>query len=237
MMVEKGEKQMKKYLFLIAALGLVAVFAACSSGSEEGQVEAKVEGKIETPDSLAQIEKSHAVVGDLAPNFDLYDSRGKRVTLGDYKGKYIVLEWTDFECPYVQKHYSSGNMQQLQKNYRAKGVIWLTICSSPPGAEGYLTGKVLGDMLNKMKWDGTAYLIDKDVKTAKLYEVSTTPEMYVINPQGILIYAGAIDNKPTTHVKDIPYAKNYVAQALDAAQLGNQVQTQITPPYGCPVQY
>jgi glutathione peroxidase-family protein len=228
---------MKKYLFLISSLGLVMIYIACSSGSEEGQVEAKIEGKIKTPDSLAQIEKSHAIVGDLAPNFDLNDNQGERITLGDYKGKFIVLEWTDFDCPYVQKHYTSGNMQQLQKDYRAKGVVWLTICSSPPGAEGYLTGKDLDDMLSKMKWDGTAYLIDKDEKAAKLYKVSTTPEMYVINPQGILIYAGAIDNKATTDVKDIPYAKNYVAQALDAALLGNQVQVESTEPYGCPVQF
>lgn len=228
---------MKLFSSLIIILSLVAFSISCSGGSKEQQPEANVEGKIKTPDSLAQIEKNYAVVGDLAPNFDLDDSQGKRITLGDYKGKFIVLEWTDFACPYVQKHYSSGNMQQLQKDYRAKGVAWLTICSSSPTEEGYYTGQDLTDMLNKSKWDGTEYLVDENKKAAKLYNVSTTPEMYVINPQGILIYAGAIDNKATSDVKDIPYAKNYVAQALDDALLGNQVQVDSIPPYGCPVNY
>lgn len=227
---------MKFFASFLIVLGLIVFTASCTKNNEQ-QPEANVEGKIKTPDSLAQVEKTQAVVGDLAPNFDLDDSQGNHITLGDYKGKFVVLEWTDFECPFVQKHYTSGNMQQLQKDYRAKDVVWLTICSSTPDEEGYYTGQHLTDMLNDLKWDGTDYLIDPNKKAAMLYKVSTTPEMYVINPQGILIYAGAIDDKATSDVEDIPYAKNYVAQALDDALLGNQVQVNSTEPYGCPINY
>jgi len=228
---------MRHYLFIIAIFFTIAISFSCSTQSKDEQSESKAIQKQLAADTISELEKSTAMVGDLAPNFDLVDSEGKRITLGDYRGKFVVLEWTNFDCPYVQKLYDNGTMQKLQKDYRAKKVAWLTICSTAPGDQGYFTGKDLENELKKMNWDGNNYLIDQNKKAAGLYKVSTTPEIYIVNKQGILVYAGAVDDEAISDNKNIPYSKNYVAQALDDALLGNQVQLDSTEPYGCPLQY
>lgn len=176
-------------------------------------------------------------VGDEAPGFTLKDIDGETHSLKDLAGKYVVLEWVNLECPFVRKHYNSKNMQDMQKEYTDKGVIWLSICSS--AAE--LQGNYSPDMWKeKVKEEGavpTAVLLDPDGKVGHEYGAQTTPEMFVIDPEGKLIYAGAIDSIPSTDVEDIPKAENYVKKALDSAMAGEPVETPKTKSYGCSVKY
>lgn len=176
-------------------------------------------------------------VGQPAPDFTLQDSHGQGRHLSDYKGKYVVLEWFNHACPFVHKHYDSGNMQKLQKNYEAKGVVWFSIISSAPGKEGFVTAADANKDIESMKAAPTAVLLDPKGTVAKLYEAKTTPDMFVIDPQGQLIYKGAIDDKPTTDIADVTGAKNYVSEALDAAMSGKPVAVSATTPYGCSVKY
>jgi len=178
-----------------------------------------------------------AKVGEMAPDFKLASAAGKDVSLSSFKGKYVVLEWINFECPFVRKHYDTGNMQKLQKMYAGKDVVWLTICSSAPGKQGYYNGDELMTRLKKEGLNPTAYLIDKDGTVGKMYNAKTTPDMYVINPQGVLIYSGAIDDKPTVKNEDVKAASNYVIMALDASMNGKDVATKSTASYGCSVKY
>jgi len=180
---------------------------------------------------------STARVGEEAPDFTLVDANGDKQSLSDFKDKNVVLEWINFGCPFVQKHYATGNMQKLQKNYTDKGVIWLTICSSAPGKQGYFTGEELQSKIKEAEIQSTAYLIDADGTVGKMYGAKTTPDMYVINPEGTLIYSGAIDDKPTYKHDDIKGAENYVVMALNASMNGKSVQTKMTPSYGCSVKY
>ncbi|RMH69040.1 MAG: thioredoxin family protein [Gemmatimonadetes bacterium] len=172
-----------------------------------------------------------------APDFTLTDATGKTYSLSDFKGKYVVLEWVNFGCPFVRKHYDTNNMQQLQKTYTEKGVVWLAICSSAKGKQGYYSGDELTKQLKKEKFAGTAYLIDEDGTVGKLYSAKTTPHMYVIDPDGNLIYMGAIDSMPSAKKEDVKSATNYVAAALDAAMEGMPVETKATKAYGCSVKY
>src|SRR6201994_712636 len=150
---------------------------------------------------LAVVALAFAVkVGDPAPGFTAVDSNGKQQRLSDYKGKFIVLEWHNQGCPYTRKHYESGNMQNLQKEWTGKGVVWLTVISSAPGHEGYVTPAQENDYLAKMHAAPTAALLDPDGKVGRLYNAKTTPDMFIIDPQGKLIYSGAIDNRPTADV-------------------------------------
>lgn len=176
-------------------------------------------------------------VGNPAPDFTAKDSNGKVQKLSDYRGKYVVLEWHNRMCPYVHKHYASGNMQKLQKEWTAKGVVWFTVISSAPGKQGYMTAEEENAYVKKMNASPTAVLLDPSGEVGRLYDAKTTPHMFVINPQGILIYDGAIDNKPTTDLADVPTATNYVSQALEEAMAGKQVTTPVTRPYGCSVKY
>jgi len=172
-----------------------------------------------------------------APNFSLVGADGKKYSLADFKGKWVVLEWVNFGCPFVRKHYDSKNMQNLQKDYVAKDVVWLSICSSAPEKQGYFKG---AELLAKIKENGinsTAYLIDADGKVGHMYDAKTTPSMYIVNPQGMLVYAGAIDDKPSTKAEDITAATNYVKAALDAAMAGKMIMVSSTPSYGCSVKY
>ncbi len=178
-----------------------------------------------------------AKVGEKAPDFTLIDAKGNKHSLSDFKDKYVVLEWINFGCPFVQKHYATGNMQKLQKTYTDKGVIWLTICSSAPGKQGYFTGEELQDKIKEAGMNSTAYLVDADGTVGKMYGAKTTPDMYIINPEGTLIYSGAIDDKPTYKHDDIKGANNYVAMALNASMNGETIETKITPSYGCSVKY
>ena len=178
-----------------------------------------------------------AKVDQPAPNFTLLDNNGKKYSLSDFKGKYVVLEWVNFDCPFVRKHYNSGNMQSLQRTYTEKGVVWLSICSSAPGKQGYFEGEQLNERIKKVKASPTAYLVDADGTVGKTYEAKTTPHMYVINPEGVLIYAGGIDNIPSTDIDDIGKATNYVQNVMDAALAGKTVPVKATRSYGCSVKY
>lgn len=178
-----------------------------------------------------------AVVGNLAPAFKLSDYKGNNHALSDYKGKFVVLEWVNFECPFSRKHYESGNMPDLQKKYVKEGVIWLSINSSAPGKQGNFTREKISGEIKAYNASPTAYLIDPEGMVGHLYGAKTTPDMYIINPEGVLIYAGAIDDRPTFDKDDIPGAKNYVKAALDEALAGKPVQIAQTKPYGCSVKY
>jgi peroxiredoxin len=176
-------------------------------------------------------------VGAPAPAFTATDSHGQSHSLSEYHGKYVVLEWHNQGCPYTRKHYISGNMQNLQKEWTAKGVVWFTVISSAPGQQGYVTPADENAYVDKMHAAPTAVLMDPDGKVGHLYNAKTTPQMFVINPEGNVIYAGAIDDKPTPDVDDIRGADNYVNDALTAAMAGKPVAMPYTRPYGCSVKY
>jgi peroxiredoxin len=176
-------------------------------------------------------------VGSAAPNFSASDSHGKTVSLADYKGKYVVLEWFNPECPFVKKHYGSGNMQKLQENFTSKGVTWLTIDSSAAGKEGSLKPDEANKKIADWKVHSTALLLDSDGKVGKAYGAKNTPHMFVINPEGKVIYEGAIDSKASPNPDDIPTSTNYVKVALDESMAGKQVSTPSSRPYGCSVKY
>jgi peroxiredoxin len=181
---------------------------------------------------FAQIE-----VGKPAANFSLPDTNGKTHSLADLKGKYVVLEWYQPDCPFVRKHYRSGNMQSLQKEYAEKGVVWLSINSSAPGEQGNYPADKLNELAAKDGAARTALLLDPSGDVGRLYGAKTTPDMYIIDPKGILIYKGAIDNKRSTDLDDVKIATNYVKSALDAALAGKPVSPTSTQPYGCSVKY
>jgi len=176
-------------------------------------------------------------VGGPAPDFVANDSTGKVRKLADYRGKFVVLEWHNRECPYTHKHYASGNMQKLQKEWTSKGVIWFTVISSAPGKQGYMTAAQENAYVEKMKASPTAVLLDPSGDLGHLYNAKTTPQMFVINPKGILIYDGAIDSKPTAEIEDIASATSYVNLALEEGLAGQAVKTPVTRPYGCSVKY
>src|SRR5256714_2330680 len=176
-------------------------------------------------------------VGAAAPDFSLPDAAGKTHSLSEYKGKYVVLEWFNPECPFVKKHYGSGNMQQLQREYTGKGVVWLTIDSNAPCTEGNLTPDQAQKVMNSWKTKMTALLLDPESKVAKLYGAKNTPDMVVINPEGKIVYEGAIDSKASPNPADIPSSTNYVKSALDESLAGKPVSNAQTKPYGCSAKY
>ena len=176
-------------------------------------------------------------VGSDAPNFSATDSHGKTVSLADFKGKYVVLEWFNPECPFVKKHYGSGNMQKLQENFTSKGVAWLTIDSNAPGKEGNLKPEEANKTMEDWKAHSTALLLDQDGKVGKAYGAKNTPHMFVISPEGKIIYEGAIDSKASPNPDDIPSSTNYVKVALDQSMAGKKVSTPSSRPYGCSVKY
>ncbi|HEX6771937.1 MAG TPA: thioredoxin family protein [Acidobacteriaceae bacterium] len=178
-----------------------------------------------------------ATVGQQAPTFTGTDSQGQKISLDQYRGKYVVLEWTNRECPYTKKQYDSGNMQALQKEWTAKGVVWLTILSSAKDEQGYLDAAQENAQMARVHAHPTAAVLDPSGTIGREYGAKTTPHMFIIDPQGKLIYDGAIDNKPTTDVADVKGAKNYVSDALTEAMAGQPVQVASTRPYGCSVKY
>jgi len=178
-----------------------------------------------------------AQVGQPAPAFTLKDSKGTSHNLADFKGKTVVLEWINHGCPFVVKHYSGGAMQALQKDYTAKGVVWLSICSSAPGKQGHMSPEEWNKTNAEKGAAPSAVLLDEDGKVGKLYQAKTTPHMYVINPEGLLVYAGAIDSIKSTSAADVPKADNYVKSALDEVLAGKPVTTASTEAYGCSVKY
>jgi AhpC/TSA family protein len=175
--------------------------------------------------------------GSAAPDFKGVDSNGVTHSLSDYRGKYVVLEWANRGCPYEQKHYLSGNMESLQKQWTGKGVVWLSIISSAPGQQGYVTPAEENDYLRTMKASPTAALLDPRGAIGHLYDARTTPHIFVIDPTGKLIYQGAIDNQPTPDPSSLKGADNYLNDALNAAMAGRSVAIAVTKPYGCSVKY
>jgi len=174
---------------------------------------------------------------EAAPDFTLTDSNGNEHKLSDYKGKYVILEWTNFECPFVKKHYQSGNMQSLQKELISDQVIWLSINSSAEGKQGFYSPAEINEIMTNADAHPTAYLMDSEGRVGQLYGAKTTPHMFLINPDGTLIYQGAIDDKPTFDPNDIPTATNYVRNALTAAMKGEAIDPATTTSYGCSVKY
>lgn len=180
---------------------------------------------------------STAQIGQPAPDFKALDTNGTEQTLSQYKGKTVILEWTNPECPYVVKHYGSGNMQALQKEAVDAGAVWLTIASSAKGKQGYMTNSDANAWTLAQKALPTARIVDDSGAIGHLYAAKTTPHMYVINPEGILVYAGAIDDNDSFKPETIAGAKNYVRDALKAIKDGKTVETASSKPYGCSVKY
>jgi len=176
-------------------------------------------------------------VGSAAPDFSLTDAKGQTHSLSQYKGKYVVLEWFNPECPFVKKHYGSGNMQKLQEEYTGKGVVWLTIDSNAPGSEGNMTPEQAEKVTTAWKTHQTALLLDPKGKAGRAYGAKNTPNMVVISPEGKIAYEGAIDSKATPNPADIPNSTNYVKVALDESLAGKPVTTANTRPYGCGIKY
>ena len=176
-------------------------------------------------------------VGEPAPDFVLTDTHNAEHTLSEYKGKFVVLEWTNPDCPFVKKHYGSGNMQNLQKEYTGKGVIWLSVNSSAPGKQGNYPAEKLNEIMAQRKSVPTALLLDSDGEIGKMYGAKTTPHIFIVDPKGILIYEGAIDDKATPNPNDIKVAKNYVKATFNEAMAGKPVTTSSSQPYGCSVKY
>lgn len=177
------------------------------------------------------------VVGQPAPAFSAVDANGKTRSLSEFKGKTVVLEWTNSGCPYVRKHYDSGNMQALQKAATQDGVVWLTVISSAPGAQGYVAGADAKAWKTKEKAAFTALLLDPKGAVGRAYDAKTTPHMYVVDKAGKLAYMGGIDDKPSSDPASLDGAKNYVAAALSDVKAGRPVAQAATRPYGCSVKY
>ncbi len=178
-----------------------------------------------------------ATIGQPAPDFSLSDLNGKAVKLADFKGKHVVLEWHNPACPFVVKHYDSGNMQSLQNKYDAKDTVWLSINSTNPSHQDYMSADKLKGYIAEKKAAPDSYMADADGKVGQLYGAKTTPHMYIINPAGMLVYGGAIDDKRGSKQEEIKTAKNFVVAALDESRAGKPVATASTTPYGCSVKY
>ena len=176
-------------------------------------------------------------LGQPAPAFTAVDATGKTVSLADFKGRTVVLEWVNPGCPFVQKHYGAANMQATQKDATAKGVVWLSINSTAPDAEDYLRPAEMAQWMRTQKAASTATLMDSDGKVGRAYGARTTPHLYIVDPAGQLVYAGGIDNKPSTNPADIAGATNYVKAALNETLAGKPVSQASTRPYGCSIKY
>lgn len=202
---------MKKFIFAALILGLLSVFQTFASDK-------------------AEIDKK-------APEFTLTDVNGKTHKLSDYKGKIVVLEWINYDCPFVKKHYDSKNMQKIQEEYTKKGIVWLAICSSAPEKQGNYSKEEIKKRIKETGSKMSAYLIDEDGKIGRMYDAKVTPHMYIINKDGVLVYMGAIDSIKSTDKEDIAKAENYVKSALNELLNGKIPTTKVTQPYGCSVKY
>ena len=178
-----------------------------------------------------------ATLGQAAPPFTATDVAGKSVSLADFKGRHVVLEWVNPGCPFVVKHYGAGNMQATQKAAIDKGVVWLAVNSTAPDAQDYRSPASMATWMTGQKAAASATLMDSDGRVGRAYGARTTPHMYLIDPAGTLVYAGAIDSKPTGNPADIAGATNYVRQALNESLAGKPISASSTRPYGCSVKY
>ena len=178
-----------------------------------------------------------ARLGAPAPNFTLIDSNGNSVSLADFKGKTVVLEWSNHECPYVRKHYGGNNMQELQRKWTAQGVVWLTLISSQPGAQGFVHGLEANKLTEERGAAPSAVLLDPKGGVGRSYGAQVTPHVYVITADGVLVYMGGIDDKPTTRLEDLKTAKNFVDAALSEVAAGKTITVKTSRPYGCTIKY
>lgn len=184
-----------------------------------------------------ETDQANAVVGEAAPGFNVVDAYGEMHSLSDFEGKYVILEWLNHDCPFVRKHYDGNNMQQLQKKYTEQGVVWLSVISSAPGTQGHLEPKAAQNISKEKNASPTAVLLDADGTMGRAYDARVTPHMYIINPDGVLEYNGAIDDKPTARARDLEGARNYVVEAMDALMNGGEISVRTNTPYGCTVKY
>lgn len=182
-------------------------------------------------------EASAAVPGEAAPAFEELNSAGRTVSLSEFRGRTVVLEWTNDGCPFVQKHYGGGAMQALQAAARSEGVVWLSVISSKPGSQGHVLGPDADRLTRDRKASPAHVLLDPDGSMGRAYGAKTTPHMFVIGPDGRIVYSGAIDSIRSSDPRDIPRAENYVSLALDALRSGRAPATALTVPYGCSVKY
>ena len=217
-----------KLLAAALTLGTVAGAFAYSKAREGDAADAR---------AAAVASAATAKVGQAAPAFKLVDSTGKTHSLADYAGKTVVLEWTNHECPFVKKHYGSGNMQKQQRDATAKGIVWLSINSSAPGKQGNVDGAAAESVRGKANAAQTAYLLDPNGSVGRAYGAKTTPHMYIIDGKGVLRYAGGIDSIQSPDTDDIAKATQYVPQALAELAAGKPVSVSVTRPYGCSVKY
>jgi len=188
---------------------------------------------------LIPVEQGDAAprIGQSAPDFSATDTYGNTVRLSDFKGKTVVLEWTNHQCPFVRKHYSSGNMQAHQKAATGEGVVWLSIISSAPGMQGYVTAEQANELTRERDAAPSKVLLDPKGAIGHLYNARTTPEIFVVDSTGTLRYMGAIDDTPTASTADLKTAHSYVTPALAAVMSDGKVDPAVTRPYGCSVKY
>jgi hypothetical protein len=187
--------------------------------------------------TLAETAAAQAVVGQTAPEFSVTDSSGRSRTLSELRGKVVVLEWWNPECPFVGKHYDSGNMQKLQKEWSAKGVVWLTVNSAAAGKQGFLDAARANAVVKEKGGAASSVLLDSDGRVGRAFGAKTTPHMFVIDPAGTVVYAGGIDDKPSADKGDVATARNFVSSALAEVTAGRKVTTPTSTPYGCGVKY
>jgi peroxiredoxin len=176
-------------------------------------------------------------IGQSAPDFTAVDSKGDSIHLGEYRGKVVVLEWTNADCPYTRKHYSSGNMQSVQALAKKNGIVWLTVISSAPGKQGYVNGAAADALTVSRHAVPAAVLLDPTGSVARLYAAKTTPQMFIIDKDGTLQYMGGIDSLATTDQADIARAEPYLKEAMLAVAAGNPAPHPVTKPYGCSIKY
>jgi hypothetical protein len=186
---------------------------------------------------LPRLAQATPSVGAPAPDFSLPDQDGAMHRLADYRGKIVVLEWTNHECPYVRKHYGSGNMQALQAEATERGIVWLSMASSPEGMQGYVTGREAKELTNSRNAKPTAVLLDPQSQASRAYRATTTPEMFIIGPDGTLLYMGGIDSIRSTRQADVAKAEPYFKNAMLDVLAGRPVAQAVTQPYGCAVKY
>ncbi len=178
-----------------------------------------------------------ATVGEPAPVFTATDIQGVEHTLTDFRGQTVILEWNNPECPYVVKHYDSGNMQSLQAEATETGAVWISINSAAEGKQGHMTAEIANEKMSDLGFNGSAYILDESGEIGQMYHAKTTPHMYVIDGEGTLVYAGAIDSDPSFKQDGIATATNYVKSAWEAVAAGEEVEVSSTQPYGCSVKY
>lgn len=224
--------------YVMACMSTIGVtvallFAGCDSGISASNTAALPEASVSAPGTVA-VESSDAPA---APAFTAVDSNGNSHSLADYRGKFVVLEWLNHDCPFVVKYYNSQNMQKLQAKYTDQGVVWLSVVSSAPGKQGHNSPEKTNELAAAKGSKATAILLDEDGAVGRAYGAKTTPQIVVIDPEGRLVYNGAIDDKPTANAADIAAARIYVTEVLGTVMTGQPAPLASSTPYGCSVKY